>query len=310
MHIFMPDWMSQERKDLIYSLGARIRLVSREEGGFLTSIRLSEEFAAATPGCFLPRQFSNEDNVDAHAETTGPEIWHQLQSLKLQPGAFVAGVGTGGTIMGVGRHLRKVCSAVRLHPLEPSNSPTLTTGYKVGKHRIQGISDEFIPDIVRLGDLDAIVSVDDGDAILMARKLAAQLGLGVGISSGANFLGALKLQNKMGRDAVVVTVFPDDNKKYLSTDLMCAQPELPGFLSFTRRTQGLQRPSALPAGPVSVPCRSSGCGCTAGARRRWGRRSCAGSCYRASGRPETYSRSSIQRTSSVSIALMCSMPNL
>ncbi|MEK7234136.1 MAG: PLP-dependent cysteine synthase family protein [Elusimicrobiota bacterium] len=231
VHIFMPDWMSQERKDLIYSLGARIRLVSREEGGFLTSIRLSEEFAAATPGCFLPRQFSNEDNVDAHAETTGPEIWHQLQSLKLQPGAFVAGVGTGGTIMGVGRHLRKVCSAVRLHPLEPSNSPTLTTGYKVGKHRIQGISDEFIPDIVRLGDLDAIVSVDDGDAILMARKLAAQLGLGVGISSGANFLGALKLQNKMGRDAVVVTVFPDDNKKYLSTDLMCAQPELPGFLS-------------------------------------------------------------------------------
>lgn len=231
VHIFMPDWMSQERKDLIHSLGARIRLVSREEGGFLASIRLSEEFSAATPGCFLPRQFSNEDNADAHAETTGPEIWRQLQSLKLQPDAFVAGVGTGGTIMGVGRHLRKARSAVRLHPLEPSNSPTLTTGYKVGKHRIQGISDEFIPDIVRLGELDGIVSVDDGDAILMARKLAAQLGLGVGISSGANFIGALMLQNKMGRDAVVVTVFPDDNKKYLSTDLMRDQPALPGFLS-------------------------------------------------------------------------------
>jgi cysteine synthase A len=231
VHIFMPDWMSQERKDLIQSLGARIRLISREEGGFLASIKLSEEFAAATAGCFLPRQFSNEDNADAHAATTGPEIWRQLQPLGLKPDAFVAGVGTGGTIMGVGRYLRSVRPRVKLHPLEPANSPTLTTGHKVGKHRIQGISDEFIPAIVRLGELDSIVSVDDGDAILMARKLAAQLGLGVGISSGANFIGALMLQNKMGAGAVVVTVFPDDNKKYLSTDLMRDQPEGAAFLT-------------------------------------------------------------------------------
>ena len=229
--IFMPDWMSQERKDLIRCLGARIRLVTTEEGGFLGSIRLSEEFAAANPGCFLPRQFSNEDNVLAHAETTGPEIWGQLESQGLKPDAFVAGVGTGGTIMGVGRYLKQVHPAVTLHPLEPANSPTLSTGRKVGKHRIQGISDEFIPPIVRLRELDEIVSVDDGDAIIMAQKLAAELGLGVGISSGANFLGALRLQNKLGGAAVVVTVFPDDNKKYLSTDLLQEEPERPGFLS-------------------------------------------------------------------------------
>lgn len=253
VHIFMPDWMSQERKDLISSLGARIRLVSREEGGFLASIKLSEEFAAATAGCFLPRQFSNEDNVEAHAATTGPEIWRQLQPLGLKPDAFVAGVGTGGTIMGVGRCLRSVRPSVRLHPLEPANSPTLTTGHKVGKHRIQGISDEFIPAIVRLGELDGIVSVDDGDAILMARKLAAQLGLGVGISSGANFIGALMLQERMGPGAVVVTVFPDDNKKYLSTDLMRDQPagdrfltprvELKGFRALRRSCRSCRPPS-------------------------------------------------------------------
>ena len=151
----------------------------------------------------------------------------------------MAGVGTGGTIMGVGRYLRSVRPRVRLHPLEPANSPTLTTGHKVGKHRIQGISDEFIPAIVRLGELDSIVSVDDGDAILMARKLAAQLGLGVGISSGANFIGALMLQNKMGPGAIVVTVFPDDNKKYLRTDLMRDQPADAALLTPRVELKGL-----------------------------------------------------------------------
>lgn len=228
--IFMPDWMSQERKDLIRSLGAKIRLVSSREGGFLGSIKLSEEFAAAEPGCFLPRQFSNEDNVAAHERTTGPEIWSQLGFQGLKPDAFVAGVGTGGTIMGVGRYLKGVHPDVMIHPLEPSNSPTLSTGCKIGKHRIQGISDEFIPAIVRLKELDSIVSVDDGDAIGMAGKLASELGLGVGISSGANFLGALMLQERLGGEAVVVTVFPDDNKKYLSTDLLKEQPLKDGLL--------------------------------------------------------------------------------
>lgn len=229
--IFIPDWMSRERIDLIRSLGAEIHLVSKEEGGFLGSIRMSEDFARATPHAFLPRQFSNIDNIEAHAATTGPEIWWQLRFRGLKPDALVAGVGTGGTIMGTGRFLKQMHPAIALHPLEPSNSPTLSAGHKVGKHRIQGISDEFIPPIVDLSTLDCVVSVDDGDAILMAQKLARELGLGVGISSGANLLGALKVQNEMGPGAVVVTVFPDDNKKYLSTDLLRDEPRKDGFLS-------------------------------------------------------------------------------
>jgi cysteine synthase A len=237
--IFMPDWMSQERKDLIRSLGADIRLVSREQGGFLGSIALSEAFAAEHPGCFLPRQFANADNPEAHETSTGPEILWQLRAMGLQPDAFIAGVGTGGTIMGVGNYLKRMCPEIRLHPLEPANSPTLSTGCKVGKHRIQGISDEFIPSIMKLDQLDGIVSVDDGDSILMARKLACQLGLGVGISSGANLLGALKVLERTGRDAVVVTVFPDDNKKYLSTDLMRDEPAKDGFMTPEIELQGL-----------------------------------------------------------------------
>jgi cysteine synthase len=229
--IFMPDWMSQERIALIRSLGAEIVLVSPGQGGFLGSIRMAEELAASLPAAFLPRQFSNEDNVAAHATTTGPEIWWQLQFHYLRPDAFVAGVGTGGTIMGVGRFLRTRSPAVKLHPLEPANSPTMSTGHKVGKHRIQGISDEFIPPIVTLSELDRVVAVDDGDAIRMAQQLASRLGLGVGISSGANFLGALQVQEELGPGAVVVTVFPDDNKKYLSTALLKDEPLRDGFMS-------------------------------------------------------------------------------
>jgi cysteine synthase A len=149
----------------------------------------------------------------------------------MNPDAFVAGVGTGGTIMGVGRFLREKCPKIKIHPLEPSNSPTLTTGHKVGKHRIQGISDEFIPSIIDLESLDEVIAVDDGDSILMSQRFAGELGLGVGISSGANFLGAVKVQEELGPDAVVVTILPDDNKKYLSTDLLKDEPSKDGFLS-------------------------------------------------------------------------------
>jgi cysteine synthase A len=229
--IFMPDWMSKERINLIKGLGAEIQLVSKEEGGFLGSIKKAEEHAENTKGAFLPRQFSNKDNIEAHSVTTGPEIWWQLGFRALRPDAFIAGVGTGGTIMGVGRFLRKKNPDIKLHPLEPSNSPTLSTGYKVGRHRIQGISDEFIPEILELEDLNEVISVDDGDAIIMSQKLAAQLGIGVGISSGANFLGAAMVQDELGTDSVVVTVLPDDNKKYLSTDLLNEEPVKDGFVS-------------------------------------------------------------------------------
>lgn len=229
--IFMPDWMSHERVALIESLGATIVPVSRAQGGFLGSIRLAEERAAACPSAFLPRQFSNPANVQAHEETTGPEIWAQLASLGLRPDVFVAGVGTGGTVMGVGRYLRARHPGVRVHPVEPAESPTLRTGRKLGQHRIQGISDEFVPPVVQLQELDAIVDISDGDAILMAQRLAADLGLGLGISSGANFLAALRAQDDLGADAVVVTVFPDSNKKYLSTDLLRSEPVRPEYLT-------------------------------------------------------------------------------
>lgn len=227
--IFIPDWMSSERIALIRSFGASLVPVSREAGGFLGSIRLAEEFARSEPNCFLPSQFDNLANVEAHERTTGPEIWWQLYSRSITPDAFVAGVGTGGTIMGAGKFLRQHNRAIKLYPLEPAESPTLSSGCKVGRHRIQGVSDEFIPSILKLEELDAVVSVSDGDAILMAQKLAAGLGLGVGISSGANFIGALMVQEELGDSAVVATVFPDDNKKYLSTALLEHEPVQSGY---------------------------------------------------------------------------------
>lgn len=228
--IFMPDWMSAERMAIIASFGAEIVPVSAAQGGFLGSIRLSEELAAKDPNVFLPCQFANPANVEAHMRTTGPEIVSQLAQAGLAPDAFVAGVGTGGTVMGVGAFLKARNAATRVHPLEPAESPTMSTGHKVGRHRIQGISDEFIPAIVKLDQLDAIVSAHDGDAILMAQKLAHS-GLALGISSGANFIGALKVQNELGASATVVTIFCDSNKKYLSTDLLRDEPVREGYLS-------------------------------------------------------------------------------
>ncbi len=224
VHIFMPDWMSRERVLVIESLGATVIPVSPEEGGFVGSIQLAEDFARDHDNVFLPRQFQNRANVDAHRTTTGPEILAQLRSARLEPTGFVAGVGTGGTVMGVGAYLREQLDDVKIHPLEPANSPTLRTGNKVGKHRIQGVSDEFVPAIVELDQLDGIVDVWDGDAILAAQMLARRLGLAVGISSGANLLGALQVAQQQGDDAVVATIFCDSNKKYLSTDLCRAEP--------------------------------------------------------------------------------------
>lgn len=228
--IFMPDWMSAERRQLIASYGAEIVPVSREEGGFLGAIQRAEQLAASEARVFLPRQFSNQANVEAHASATGPEILMQLRDAGLKPDAFVAGVGTGGTVMGVGRFLRAE-TAARIHPVEPAESPTLSTGHRVGKHRVQGISDEFIPAIVDLTRLNPVIAVSDGDSILMAQKLAARLGLGVGISSGCNFLAAARAQESLGDGAVVATVFADDNKKYLTTDLMRAEPVRPEYLA-------------------------------------------------------------------------------
>lgn len=251
VRVFMPDWMSKERIALMRSYGAEVSLVSHDQGGFVGCIEMCEAYKRENENVFLPHQFSNRANPDAHFQTTGPEIWDQLHLAGFEPDAFVAGVGTGGTIMGAARFFRQKKSDMRLHPLEPAESPTLSTGHNCGSHRIQGISDEFIPAICDLGQLDEVISVSDGDSILMAQKLAAGLGLAVGISSGANLIGALIAQERLGPEAIVATVFPDDNKKYLSTDLVRDEPvgaeylsqhiELFGYQSIGR----IQQPAAV-----------------------------------------------------------------
>lgn len=237
VRIYMPDWMSRERVLVIQSLGASIIPVSHEQGGFLGSIAMADEYAAATPRVFRPRQFDSAANTRAHYDTTGPEL---LAQLPYPPTAFVAGVGTGGTVMGVGRLLRERVPGATVHPLEPANSPTLRTGTKVGRHRIQGISDEFVPSILQLDALDRIIDVWDGDAIRMAQKLAGELGIAVGISSGANLLGALEIAHEQGADAVVTTVFCDDNRKYLSTDLCSDEECKPHYLSREVKLRGFR----------------------------------------------------------------------
>ena len=161
---------------------------------------MSEEFAASRSDVFLPCQFSNSANTEAHETTTGPEIWAQLESAGLYPDAFVAGVGTGGTVMGVGRYLRARNPDIRIHPVEPAESPTMSTGHKVGKHRIQGISDEFIPALVDLSSLGPGHRSVRRRLDLDGAEAGLTLGLAVGISSGCNFLAALMVQEKLGPD--------------------------------------------------------------------------------------------------------------
>lgn len=239
VRVYMPDWMSKERNLLMHNFGAEVVPVSKAQGGFVGSIELAEKFATENDDVFLPSQFANEANAEAHELTTGPEIERQLYQLGRTADAFVAGVGTGGTVMGVGRYLRSRGGGdqerdgrrVKIHPMEPANSPTMRTGHRVGQHRIQGISDEFVPSIVRLDELDEIVDVWDGDGILMAQKLCYSLGLAVGISSGANVVAAMGLLEEMGGEGTVVTVLPDSNKKYLSTALCNAEPPREDYLS-------------------------------------------------------------------------------
>jgi cysteine synthase A len=142
--------------------------------------------------------------------------------------------------MGIGRFLRAKTPQVQIRPVEPLESPVLSNPARVGHHRIEGIAEEFIPPILDLQKLDAPIAISDGDAILVAQALAARLGLGVGISSGCNFLAAVQAQDELGADAVVVTVFPDDNKKYLSTDLMRTEPVKEGYLAPKIKLHGVR----------------------------------------------------------------------
>jgi cysteine synthase A len=222
--IIMPDWLGSERREIIKSMGAEVILVSKSDGGFSGCIQLAE-FMRTKEKYFLPQQFENSLNPEAHEQTTAPEIWNQLCQYKMRPDAFVAGVGTGGTVMGVASYFQRQNKNIQVFPLEPAESPVSSSGYEKRSHRIHGISDEFITPMVKWEQLGKVIQVYDGDAILMAQKLARQLGLAVGISSGANIIGAIKIKEELGQDACVVSLFPDCNKKYLSTDLFGKEAE-------------------------------------------------------------------------------------
>jgi cysteine synthase A len=230
--IFMPDWVSAERRAMLAIYGADVRLVSREQGGFLGCLAAAEQLGEQ--GAYMPRQFSNPVNADEHAEGTGPELWQQVAADGGSLGGFVAGVGTGGTVMGLGRYLKGRDASIAVHPVEPVESPTLSVGHKCGQHRVQGLSDEFIPAILNLSELDGVIGVNDGDAILMAQQLGQQFGLGVGISSGINLVAAIRLALRQpvaadGTRKAVATIFADSNSKYLSTDLAKEEPCCDGY---------------------------------------------------------------------------------
>ena len=209
VHIFMPDWVSEERIKIMKLYSANVYLVSKEEGGFKEAIKRSEEFASKING-FLPRQFENSLNIETHYLTTAKEILEQVNEID----TFVSGIGTGGTLMGVDKRLKEYNKNIKIIALESDKMPLLSGGKIIGNHKIEGIGDEFIPKLVDFNLIDKVISINDLDAINMSRILASELGLGVGISSGANFLASVLSGGKS-----VVTVFPDDLKKYLSTDL-------------------------------------------------------------------------------------------
>lgn len=208
VQIYMPDWVSRERVSLMESYGANVVLVSKEEGGFLKCIERARKYAEEHQG-FLLNQFSNVWNKEAHVYTTAKEIEKVLGSID----GFISGIGTGGTLMGVGEYFKKKYGS-KIIALEPENMSLLKLHTK-GSHKIEGIGDDFIPDLVDSKQIDQIVTISDEEALEMSRKLSRELGLGVGISSGANALATI-LENKDNEK--LVTVFPDDQKKYLSGD--------------------------------------------------------------------------------------------
>lgn len=214
VYIFMPDWVSKERIKLMEAYGAKIFLFSKEEGGFIKCVDEAKKLAKKLNG-FLANQFENEDNYLAHYQTTGEEILEQFSGKKI--GGFVSGIGTGGALMGIGAKLKEIHKDMYITAIKPDKMPLLSNGKIIGQHKIEGIGDDFIPELVDRDKIDKIIQINDYDAINMSRKISKELGIGVGISSGANFIGSALLADEI--DDAVVTVFADDNKKYLSTEL-------------------------------------------------------------------------------------------
>ena len=211
----MPDSMSLERRTLLAAYGAELVLTPGSEG-MAGAIRKAEELAQSLPGSFLPGQFSNPANAQAHYRTTGPEIWQDAEG---RVDAFVAGVGSGGTITGVGRYLKEQNRSIQVVAVEPAGSPVLSGG-KAGPHGLQGIGGGFVPEVLDTGIYDQVLQVTEADAYAAARLLARTEGILVGISAGAALWAATALSRQpawSGRRMVVL--LPDTGDRYLSTPL-------------------------------------------------------------------------------------------
>lgn len=213
VYIFMPDNVSKERISIMKSYGTKVFIIPKEDGGFVRCVEEAKTLAQSING-FLSNQFSNYDNFLAHYETTGEEI---NNDIKENIGGFVSGVGTGGTLMGTGTKLKEKNPNLLITAIEPDKLPIISLNTKFGEHKIEGIGDDFVPDLINKEKIDKFILINDDDAINMSRIIARDLGIGVGISSGANMIGSVLLNEELKEP--VVTVFPDDNKKYLSTDL-------------------------------------------------------------------------------------------
>jgi len=213
----MPESMSLERRKLLRAMGAELVLTPKA-GGMKAAIEAARRIAAERPHSLMPQQFDNPANPSVHYETTGPEILQDLPDLD----AFVAGVGTGGTITGVGRRLKEAGSRALLVAVEPAGSPVLSGG-QPGPHTIQGIGAGFVPSVLDVNQIDRIVPVRDEDAKATARELARKEGIFVGPSSGAAVFAALQLAKELGKGKKVVTLAPDFGERYLSTDLFASE---------------------------------------------------------------------------------------
>ena len=209
----MPDTMSEERRSLLAAYGARL-ILTPDTKGMGGAIHKAEELLQEHSDYFMPQQFNNPANPEMHRKTTAVELLKQFKRID----AFVAGVGTGGTITGVGEVLKDRIKNVRVCAVEPAASPVISGG-EPGYHKIQGIGAGFIPAVLNRQVLDEIITVSDEDAVIYARRLAAEEGLLVGISSGAACCAALKVAQNLGKGHVVVTIFADKGEHYLSTDL-------------------------------------------------------------------------------------------